>query len=279
MKTSVVFNYFNPKQHGHLRQTALYALESVLQTTSRTDCEIVCADGSGETCDVMSAFTARHGIVYAASERPEQFAETYNRGCDVARGEILVLYASDIIVAGSWLTELVTHLEHRGAAMACPYLSFSDYIAQTYAAPLKRTTFAPCCMTINVNAVRRETWKALGPLELSYSGNYNDTDYLIRLRKSGQRAVIADCGLITHLGSVTLGVSSQARRERDEIVFAERHPEFASKDFWHKCWHPLLCRSAALRLALRASLKTAPQPRRFLRVNALLRLEPLFNRL
>ena len=162
--------------------------------------------------------------------------------------------------------------------MSCPYLSYSDYIAQCYSAPFQRRTFAPCCMTINVNAIRRDTWETIGPIDPSYSGNYNDVDYLIRLRQRGLRAVITDCGPITHLGSATLSVSSQSRREQDKAAFSARYPEFASSDYWHRCWHPLLCRSGVLRGLLRAALKTAPQPRRFLRVTAVLRLEPSFNR-
>jgi GT2 family glycosyltransferase len=278
VKTSVIFNYFNPKRNAYLQRTALYALESLVQTTSRTECEIVCADGSGSDCDALAGFARAHELVYAPSARPEMFAETYNRGCEVARGDVLVLCASDIVVNGPWLGEMVGHLERTGAAMVCPYLSYADYIAQCYSAPLRRSTFAPCCLTINVNAIRAETWQTVGPLDVSYTGNYNDIDYLIRLRKHGLQAVVADCGLISHLGSATLSVSSQLRREQDEVTFAQKNPEFATKDFWHKCWHPLLCRSAVLRLGLRAALKTAPQPRRWLRVVALLRYEALFNR-
>ena len=279
MQTSIVVNYFNPTQNVYLRQTALYALESLVQTTKRAECEVICADGSGRVCEAMSAYARERGIVYVPSERVEMFAETYNRGCALAAGDVLVLCASDIVVSGTtWLAELIAPLNRGDAAMVCPYLSYADYIAQCYLAPLRRSTFEPCCLTLNVNAVRRETWESVGPLSTAYTGNYNDIDYLIRLRRRGLKAVIADCGLITHLGSATLSVSSQLRREQDERVFAEKNPEFATTDFWHRCWHPLLCKSAVLRLVLRAALRTAPQPRRSLRVMVALRFEPLFNR-
>jgi len=278
MKTSIIFNYFNPKQSAALQRTAAFALESV-RTTAGADCEIICADGSGLPSDALAWQATGAGITYAPSEHAESFAETYNRGARLATGEYLVLCASDIIFTAPWLEALVRPLASGRVAMTCPYLSYSDYIAQCYAVSSQRNVFEPCCMTINVNAVRRDVWEQVGPLDLSYTGNYNDIEYLIRLRKQGLRAAVVDCGLVTHLGSATLNTWSQLKPGQDRATFAAKHPEFATEDFWHQCWHPLLCRSRALRVLLRAALKTAPRSRRPLRVTSLLRWEPWFNRL
>lgn len=278
MKCSVVVNYFNPGRRPELQRTVLFCLEGLLQTAGK-DAEIICADGSGGTpCDALNAFARGRGVVYAPSDAPEEFAVTYNRGCALAKGEILVLCASDIFTYEPWLEELTRQLDASGAAMACPYLSYTDYIAQAYSAPPKRNRFAPCCLTINVNAIRRETWATVGPLSTSYTGNYNDLDYLIRLRQRGLQAIIADCGLITHLGGITLSAGSLLRREQDQATFNAQYPAFATEDFWHRCWHPLLCKSSVFRMLLRSVRQVPPRRRRMLRITSMLRFEPLFNR-
>ncbi len=261
-----------------MQRTAVFALETLVSTTDH-DCEIICADGSGLVSEALAWQANGTRIKYAPSERGERFAETYNRGARLASGEYLVLCASDIFFTAGWLEPLLQPIESGQAAMTCPYLSYSDYIAQCYAAPLRRNTFTPCCMTINVNAIRRDLWAQVGPLDLSYTGNYNDLDYLIRLRKRGLRAAVVDCGLITHLGSATLSTSSQLRAEQDRATFAAKNPELATADFWHRCWDPLLCRSRVFRGLLQLARRTAPQPRRHLRIMALLRWEPWFHRL
>lgn len=277
MKTSVIFNYFNPKQSVTLQRTAVFALESLLATTG-DDAEIICADGSGLVSETLARLASGTRVRYEPSERAERFAETYNRGARLATADFIVLCASDIFFTTPWLDKLLHPIESGLAAMTCPYLSYSDYIAQCYSAPLRRNRFEPCCMTINVNAIRRETWEEVGPLDLSYTGNYNDIDYLIRLRKRGLKAAIVDCDPITHLGSATLSTSSQLRADQDRATFVAKNPTLAADDFWYQCWHPLLCRSRVFRVLLRMARKTAPQPRRHLRVTAMLRWEPLFHR-
>lgn len=280
MNTSIIFNYFNPTASQSLLRTASYALEGLLVTTGE-NCEIICADGSGCVSDQIAARARDSGsrLHYEPTDRAEAFAETYNRGAALAKGEILVFCASDIFFSEPWLGELTQPLARGGVAMTCPYLSYSDYIAQCYAAPLRRNRFESCCMTINVNAIRRDTWEQIGPLDLAYTGNYNDLDYLIRLRRCGLRAVVVDCGLITHVGSVTLNTSSQVRAEKDRAIFAANHPEFATPDFWHRCWHPLLCRSRMFRFMLNAIRRVSPSHKRALRITNVLRWEPMFNRI
>lgn len=218
-------------------------------------------------------------IDYQPSAEKERFADTYNRGAAAAQGEVLVLCASDVLVSPGWVEKLSAQLESTGAAMLSPYLSASDYVAQCYWAVPRRTTFAPCAATINLNAIRREVWDRIGPLDPAFSGNYNDVDYLIRLRRAGCVAAIADCGPIAHLGSVTLGVSTLVNATADAAVFAAKHPAFVAPGYWHKCWHPLLCRSRILRTALAFIGRILPEGKRYGRVVDVLRFEPLFHRL
>ncbi len=277
MKVSVVVNYFNPKRSGYLRQTAFFALAS-LRESAEGDCEVLLADGSGQVCDAMADHCREEGAVYLPVGAPESFAQTYNRGAAAATGNVLVLCASDIFVAPGWIEGVAQHLERTGAAMVCPYLSYSDYAAQCSSAVARRNPFAPCAMTINLNAIRRDVWNQVGSLDTSFSGNYNDVDYLIRLRRAGQSAVVADCGAITHLGSATLRVSTLVDAGKDSETFRSKHGEFAYAGFWHKCWHPLLCRSRVFGAILRTSAQLVPASKRYAALSAVLRFEPLFNR-
>ena len=117
VNASVIVNYFNPRANASLRQTLLYALECLAHTTERSSCEIICADGSGIGCDQVAKFCGERNIIYAPAERAEMFAETYNRGCQLATGNVFVLCASDIFVTADWLKDLLGHLDRTGAAM------------------------------------------------------------------------------------------------------------------------------------------------------------------
>src|SRR4051812_35468844 len=76
VKHSLVLNYFNPKRNPALQRTVLFALERLVSTAA-ADSEIICADGSGLSCDLVSSFSKQCGVQYLPSDRAEAFAETY----------------------------------------------------------------------------------------------------------------------------------------------------------------------------------------------------------
>jgi glycosyltransferase involved in cell wall biosynthesis len=277
MKFSIIVNYFNPKRKELLRRTVGLALACLRQTCD-DETEIITADGSGFPCDHLSIHCREAGITYLPAEAPEPFAQTYNRGAQASRGDVVVLCASDIFVTGTWIAEIRAAFDRTGAAMVCPYLGYSDYEAQCYKSVIKMRTFAPCSMTINLNAIRRETWERIGPLDPMFSGNYNDLDYLIRLRRAGLQAVIADCGWITHHGSATLNVSTLLNPSHDIAAFGQKYPEFTYPGLWHKCWHPLFCRSRIFGALMQATARANPKDKRFRRIAQVQRWEPFFNR-
>jgi hypothetical protein len=277
MTFSVILNYFNPKRQELLRHTVGLTLACLTQTREDST-EVIVADGSGFGCEHVSARCRDAGLRYLPSDAPEPFAQTYNRGAQAATGDVLVLMASDIFVTGTWIRDVRAALDRTGAAMICPYLSYSDYEAQCYKSVIKMTTFAPCAMTINLNAIRREVWERIGPLDTALSGNFNDLDYLVRLRRAGLQALIADCGWITHHGSATLAVSTLVNAGRDAATFGQKYPEFVYPGLWHTCWHPIFCRSRIFAAILRGAAKSNVQDKRLRRISQLLRWEPIFNR-
>lgn len=126
--------------------------------------------------------------------------------------------------------KLLGEMKRTGAAMGCPYLSNSDYMAQDRSYVWRRKTFAPTMLTINLNLMTRELIEQVGLLDDRFSGCFNDLDYLLRMQQAGHRAIIADAGNVVHMGKASTSTATDVRRQEDERRFVEKYPQFAGRD-------------------------------------------------
>ncbi len=272
---SVVVSYFNPRRAERLRLMTQLCLSCLAECTA-SRLELLLLDGSGAPCADMIRFCASIGASYHAAPEPERFARTYNRGLAMARGDLLVTCASDILVAPGWDTPLRTELRRTGAAMAAPYLSASDYPAQVWHWVIRRRTFVPSFLTFNLNMMTRQCWSMVGALDEQFGGSYNDIDYLLRMRAAGLEVIVADAGAICHYGRLTVSTWTFHRHSSDHDLFVAKYPGVV-RDGAVDCSGPLFNRSPTY-AGLRRLLRRLPERAGRAPLSRLLsRFEPLFH--
>jgi GT2 family glycosyltransferase len=270
---SVAVSYFNPTASDRLRAMVTFALECLTAYT-RSPVELLVMDGSGKVDEALSRTCETRGWPYHPSTEVESFGRTYNRGAELARGDHVVLMASDIFVCQDWDQKLLSEMARTGAWMAAPFLSISDYPVQCRDYPVRRCTFHPSFMTFNLNVITRACMERVGLMDEKLSGGYNDIDYLLRIRGEGGTVIMVDAGPITHLGRATLSVQTKMTSEGVDFEYLRaKYPKLRDSDphglfDWR---HPLLMGSRAYATLMRLCVKFGGVP--FLR-----RFEPMFHR-
>lgn len=251
----VIINYFNPKGIESLRRMAQTSL-AFFRDNSIGQHEICLLDGSGANDEPMRCFCAELRAAYLPSASPESFAQTYNRGLELADGNECVICASDIFVPHGWDKFLADYREFRG--MIIPYLSCSDYSTQQLASSWARRPIAPVACTINLNYFSRGAVKRIGLLDESFSGSYNDVDLLIRLRRAGMEVLMIDMGPVKHLGKMTVSVATTWDNDADTLTFARKYPHLVSRRWWYTLHDREICRHRGLAVFLRIAQALAP---------------------
>jgi GT2 family glycosyltransferase len=222
---SIVINYFNPDGNSRIRSMIQYCLESYEHGTAYRK-ELLLVDGSGQVDASLQSLCSDRGWRYLVCPDKGMFARIYNAGARAATGDFIVWSASDIFVCPGWDARLIGEMERTGAWMAAPYLTNSDYTAQIRHWPLRMVTFRPSYMTFNLNMVTRQCVEKVGLMDDRFSGNYNDLDYLVRIRRAGGDAIVVDAGQVLHVARGTSSVSSTFRLDEDLRAFLHKYPEF-----------------------------------------------------
>jgi len=138
-------------------------------------------------------------------------------------------------------------------------------------------------MTFNLNILTRQCFENVGLISEEYSGGYNDSDYLIRLRKLGGTAIIADAGRILHVGRGTIGLNADKTQycySLDREKFVSIYPEFSIIRIgsWHDVCNDLLAKSRIFRLGIKIGERIKPHRIRTSLLNIFYRLEPFLHR-
>lgn len=274
---SIVINYFNPQDNPRVRSMVLFGMECLTAFTE-SPFEIILVDGSGVPSPAVFDRCRERGWSYLTCSDRGAFARIYNQGMQAARGQYGVWMASDIFVCSGWDKKLIAETERTRAWMAAPYLTNSDYMAQTRNYPVKMRTFVPSAMTFNLNLVTRQCLDAVGYMDDRFTGNFNDIDYLLRIRQAGGEAIVVDAGQVLHAARATSSVASTFRYDDDLRRFVEKYPELARPRgvFGFDIAHPLLCRRRLYRGLVRLC-HVAPKRLAFRLYQQLARLEPLLS--
>ncbi|MBL7043932.1 MAG: glycosyltransferase [Pirellulaceae bacterium] len=224
---SIIINYFNPNEHPRIEATLLLALESISSYTHHSY-EVIISDASTNVSARLHEICLRKHWTYLHMPQAS-FPEGFNKGASKATGEYLVLMASDIFVCADWDKTLLCELKRTEAWMAAPYLTASDYRAQTQFWGLRMKTFSPSAMTLNLIMISAQHFEQLGMLDPNL-GHFNDIDLLFRVRESGGEAIIAYCGQVSHISGATMSVATSIDYRADKDIFLNKHPCLKSRN-------------------------------------------------
>jgi GT2 family glycosyltransferase len=229
-------------------------VETVLANTRAPAFELIVvdngsADGSREYLEALAARDAR--VSLCANEENLGFPVACNQGLAMARGDHLVLLNSDTMVAGGWLSRLISYLDAGKAALVGPvtnrigneaeviteYETYGDFLREAGARAISRQgrAFEIQTLTMFCLAMRRDAWEAIGSLDESYGvGTLEDDDYCMRARRAGFRLLCAEDVLVHHFGEGSFGkLFGDGQYGR---LIARNRDRFEQK--WGEAWHP-----------------------------------------
>lgn len=225
----VVNHYFRRGFPEKVRSSAMLSA-SCLRAEPEVG-QVFLVDGSPTADEDLRHWAQATGIEYVHSGRELSFSGGYNLGASLCRSEWVVLCASDVYVSAGFFSKASAYLSQvERVGCAVPWLSASALPTQR-----PRRAGRPAeipLMTLNLNIFRAETLKALGGINPSFTGNYNDVELVLNLRKMGLKIFLLPV-LALHYGRMTVGSGSTVSLEADRKLFREKYPAmYLEAAFW-----------------------------------------------
>lgn len=256
----VAVNHFRKPDHplSVLQSTkfALSLLKSCVEVTT-----IVLIDSSGRHDADLESFCQSIGVIYKHYDRVLSFAESYNFGVACLEEDWVVTMASDIYVRGDTFGRFKRFIEDNPTVpIGCliPYLSSCVYPVQEASDNMLRHTCYSGIMTYNLNVFPKQVFQEIGGLSEKYSGNFNDIDTCIQLKKKNLRVVLVNI-FVHHFGGMTLQHGTNVKGEADFVQFQSEYPDFTADSGLFQVRLDKLLEHSLLRLVSQASLTIKPR--------------------
>lgn len=254
--------------YNNLHATKL-CLESIFKNTLWPNYRIVIVDNASAdgTRAYLEELQKEHdNITLVLNETNTGFSGGNNQGIQASDGDYVVLLNNDTVVTRGWLTRLVNHIEADSSiGMIGPTTNRSgnesrievDYSSmqemESFAAFIAREnrgqTFDIDVLTMYCVLIRRDVIEEVGLLDERYIiGNFEDTDYSVRVEKQGYRRVCAEDVFIHHFGKTSF---SKLGKQEFDAIFEENQKRFEQKWGHSRSTHeyrPLEIRSRMMRL-------------------------------
>ncbi|GIO87232.1 hypothetical protein J25TS5_41640 [Paenibacillus faecis] len=184
--------------------------------------ELIVVDNGSQDGTVEELRRRRGPLRLAVNETNLGFARAVNTGLMMAKGRYLVLLNNDVLVTERWIVQLLKCLsESPDAAAVGPvtnYISGEQQIETAYGDIPGMRAFAASHNRSDRGKWRdadrlvgfcllfpRSTFEQIGYFDEGYEvGNYEDDDWILRLRLQGKKLKIAGDTFVHHYGSVTM---------------------------------------------------------------------------
>lgn len=242
--TSIIIPTYNR------RDLLLQCLDSI-EAHTHLPYEIIIVDNGSEDGTAEAIRRRQRPIRLAVHEQNLGFARAINTGLMMAKGQYIVLLNNDVLVTERWLDQLLYCLSQRPDAAAVGpvtnYISGDQQIAVPYGDDIAAMQVYAAAHNVTDPAKWRETerlvgfclvfprstFEQIGYLDEGYAiGNYEDDDWVARLRLQGKKQVVAADTFIHHYGSMTMkGLGEQGFAEvntRNHDFFAEKWGDLQS---------------------------------------------------
>ncbi|GIO66209.1 glycosyltransferase family 2 protein [Paenibacillus cookii] len=215
-----------------------------IETHTAEPYEIIVVD-NGSTDGTEAYLNRKAGrLRYKRLETNRGFAGGVNQGLMMAKGDTIVILNNDTLVTGGWLTHMLRCLESDprigAVGPVTNYISGEQQIPVPYndveqmwefAAAFSRPDASKWRQTDRIVGFcvlfRKELLERVGYFDEGFRvGNYEDDDWMIRIRLCGLKLVIAGDAFIHHFGSVSM---KNLGRERFETVQGYNERYYAEK--------------------------------------------------
>jgi GT2 family glycosyltransferase len=231
----IVVNYFSKDSYPpSVKESAKFAV-SLLKNCPEV-ASIILVDGSAEPNPELQKYCQSLSVRYEHFGREMSFAEAYNYGASMISENWICTMASDIYVLPDTFTKFSQFINnHPDLSIGCliPYLSTCDLpLQRTFHTGKRFNAYSPL-MTFNLNVFPSNVFKQIGGLSSKYTGNFNDIDMTIKLKKMGLNVFLID-SYVHHYGRLTLRHGSNVKARTDWEQFYADYPELKScSDLWN----------------------------------------------
>lgn len=217
-----------PTRDGKFLETCL---RSVLGKTTYPNFEVVVIDNGSVKAETAALFAELSDQVVVLRDDSEfNYSALHNRAVPSCKGDVLVLLNDDTeVIDGGWLKEMVAlllqpgngavgakllypdgRIQHAGVVLGP--LGLADHVGKLegrmsdgyFGRHHLPSEFSAC--TAACLAVRRSTWERLGGLEEFFQVAWNDIDFCLRIRESGEQVAYTPLAELIHYESVSRGL-------------------------------------------------------------------------
>ena len=240
------------------RELTLDCVRSIMNRTVTPGLEVIVVDNASDdgSSAALSELSARHpNLTVHRNDVNVGFAAAVNIGLRSARGDVLVIMNSDVIVPDNWMRGMLRALEDPNVGLVGPVtnsIGNEAKIRVDYSDLDEMNTFAQRWMKAHVGhqfeievlamyclAMRRESFESIGLLDEEFGiGWFEDDDYSHRARQKGLRVVCTEESFVHHFGQASF----------EQLIREGKHTALWNKNLayyegkWGK-WRPHQLRS------------------------------------